>query len=173
MKSILLIIAIATLTIANVSCKSKAQKDAGDYKNKIDKMVKENSPANADDKQKSKTGAINVPNDIKNIIGEWRLVRKLRDDNGNHKIDEDEQNAEIKSNNYMKFNADGTCKFEEIMDGTYEIITEDDGRKRVSIRDMKGTAYPFRLYILSVTENDLVINSILGGGSQFDIYKRP
>jgi hypothetical protein len=58
------------------------------------------------------------------------------------------------------------------MDGKYEIITEEDGRKRISIHDLKGSEYPFQLYILSVTEEELVINSVMGG-SQFDIYKRP
>jgi len=164
---------VISMLLTITSCKSKEQKDAEDYMNKINKTVKENSPASTEDNQKPKTGSLNIPQDMKNILGEWRLVKKLRDENGNHKIDADEENAEIKSNNYMKFNADGTCKFEELMDGTYEIITEEDGRKKISIHDLQGTAYPFSLYILSVTENDLVINAIMGGGSQFDIYKRP
>ena len=167
------IITIAVITIATLSCKSKAQKNAEDYMNKIEKTMNEN-PVKTDDQQKPKTGFFTIPAGMENILGEWKLIKKLRDDNGNHKIDaEEEENAEVKSNNYMKFNADGTCKFEELMDGTYEIITEEDGRKKISIHDMKGTAYPFSLHILSVTENDMVINSIVGGGSQFDIYKRP
>ena len=172
MKTFLFTTTIAAMLTTVISCKSKEQKDAEDYMNKINKTVKENSPASTDDNQKPKTRALNIPQDMKSILGEWRLVKKLRDENGNHKIDAGEENAEIKSNNYMKFNADGTCKFEEIMDGTYKIITGDDGRKRISIHDLNGTPYPPGLYIYSVTENELVIN-VNYGGSQFDKYKRP
>ena len=157
MKTIFFTMVIAAMLITVIACKGKAQKDAEDYKNKIEKTVKENS----------------ISDDMKSILGEWRLFKKIRDDNGNHKIDGDEENAEIKSNNYMKFNADGTCKFEEVMDGTYKIITEEDGRKKISIHDLNGTPYPPGLYIYSVTENELIINVNQGGGSQFDKYKRP
>lgn len=172
MKSTFLATVIIAMIITTTSCKSKEQKDAEDYMKKINETMKEN-PVKTDDKEDSKTGSPNVPNDMKSILGEWRLYKKIRDDNGNHKIDADEENAEIKSNNYMKFNADGTCKFEEIMDGKYEIITEQDGRKRISIHDLNGTPYPPGLYIYSVTENELIININQGGGSQFDKYKRP
>lgn len=172
MKTNFFMVIIITIIVAAASCKSKAQKDAEDYMNKIEKTVKENSPASTDNKQKAKAGSPDIPQDMKSILGEWRLFKKIRDDNGNHKIDADEENAEIKSNNYMKFNADGTCKFEEVMDGTYKIITGDDGRKRISIHDLNGTPYPPGLFIYSVTENELVIN-VNYGGSQFDKYKRP
>ena len=162
---------IAVLLLAILSCKSKEQKAAEDYMNKINETVKENSPKSDD--QQTNAGSPDIPQDMKSILGEWRLFKKIRDDNGNHKIDAEEENAEIKSNNYMKFNADGTCKFEEVMDGTYKIITEDDGRKKISIHDLNGTPYPPGLYIYSVTENELVINVNQGGGSQFDKYKRP
>ena len=117
---------IAAMLITVISCKNKTQKNSEE--NKTEKAAKENSTTNTDDKQK--TTSSSIPQDMKSILGEWRLFKKIRDDNGNHKIDADEENAEIKSNNYMKFNADGTCKFEELMDGTYKIITEDDGRKK-------------------------------------------
>lgn len=160
------------MLITVISCKSKAQKDAEDYKNKIEKTVKENSPANTDDKQKLKTESANIPNDMKNILGEWSLVRILRDDNGNHKIDEDEEKTAIANTGYMKLNANGTCKFQTVMDGTYEIVTEEDGRKNLAIQDLAGTKYPMRLYVVSVTENELVLNTV-AGGSGFEIYKRP
>jgi hypothetical protein len=169
MKTILSIITVIAITIATISCKSKSQKSAEDYMKKVDQTVKESSPSALDDKEKQKS-AVNIPADMKGILGEWRLAKKLRDDNGNHIIDAGD--TEVKSNNYMKFNADGTCKFEELMDGTYEIITEADGRKKISIHDLQGTAYPYSLYVLSVTESELTIN-LMSGGSQFDIYKRP
>lgn len=172
MKTIFFITVVAAMLITVISCKSKAQKDAEDYKNKIEKTVKENSPANTDDKQKLKTESANIPNDMKNILGEWSLVRILRDDNGNHKKDEDEEKTAIANTGYMKLNANGTCKFQTVMDGTYEIVTEEDGRKNLAIQDLAGTKYPMRLYVVSVTENELVLNTV-AGGSGFEIYKRP
>lgn len=163
---------IAAMLITVISCKSKEQKDAEDYMNKVEKTVKENSPASTDDKQKPKAGSPNIPQSMESILGEWALVRILRDDNGNHIIDEDEEKTAIANTGYMKLNADRTCKFQTVMDGTYEIITEEDGRKRIAIQDMAGTKYPMKLYIVSVTKNDLVINTV-AGGSGFEIYKRP
>jgi hypothetical protein len=159
------------MLITIISCKSKAQNNAEELKNKIDKTVKENSPANTDDKQK--TGSPGIPQDMKSILGEWTLFKRLRDDNGNHKIDEDEEKAVIESKNYMKLNADGSCKYETIMDGRYEIVTGEDGRKKLDFYDMSGTKFPTNLYIMSVNENELMININQGGGSQFEIYKRP
>ena len=164
MKTIFFTTIIAAMLITLISCKSEAQKDAGD--------VKENSVAKTDDNQKPMAESPNIPNDIKNILGEWTLVRRLRDDNGNHKIDEDEEKTQIPDvESYMKLNADGTCKFQTVMDGTYEIITEEDGRKRIAIQDLHGDKYPPYLYILSVSETELIINVQLGG-SGFDIFKR-
>ena len=119
-----------------------------------------------------KAASPNIPNGMGNLLGEWTLVRILRDDNGNHKIDEDEEKTAIANTGYMKLNADGTCKFQTVMDGNYEIVTEEDGRKRIAIQDMAGTKYPMKLYIVSVSKNDLVINTV-AGGSGFEIYKRP
>ncbi len=145
---------IAGILATQISCKSKAQKDT------------------EDNKQKTKTESSAIPRDMENILGEWALDRILRDDNGNHRIDEDEQKTAIANTGYMKLNADGTCKFQTVMDGTYKIVTEEDGRKRIDIQDLAGTKYPMSLYIVSVSKNDLVINTV-AGGSGFEIYKRP
>ena len=163
------LVVIGMILIVAASCKSKAQKDAEKYQNEINKMMEENSPANKADNQ----NASSVPTEMKNILGEWTLDRTLRDDNGNHIIDGDEEKtAIINPGGYMRLNADGTCKFETLMDGTYEIITENDGRKWIAIKDLQGTEYPPQLFINSVSENELVINRVQGGGSQFDIFKR-
>jgi hypothetical protein len=172
MKTIFFTTIIAAMLITVISCKSKSQKEAEDYMNKIEKTVKENSPATTDDKQQSKAESPNIPQDMKNILGEWSLVRILRDDNGNHKIDGDEEKTAIANTGYMKLNADGTCKFQTVMDGTYKIITEEDGKKNLAIQDLQGTKYPMKLYVVSVTEKDLVLNTV-AGGSGFEIYKRP
>ena len=164
------IIITAIISMVTPSCKSKAQKEAEDQMSKIEKAVKENSLANSEDQQKPKPGSF--PQGLDNILGEWSLLRILRDDNGNHVVDGDEEKTAIANTGYMKFNADGTCKFQTVMDGTYKIVTEGDGRNRIDIQDMAGTKYPMQLYIVSVTKNDLVINTV-AGGSGFEIYKRP
>ena len=151
---------IAAMLITLISCKSKTQKDA-------------ENPANTNEKQKPKAGSANIPNGMENILGEWTLAKLVRDDNGNHKIDENEENAVIESKNSIKLNADGTCKYETIMDGRYEITTEEDGRKRLIYYDISGNQYPMKLYINSVSKDELVININNAGGSQFEIYTRP
>lgn len=162
MKTTFLLTVLATLITA-MSCNNKSQNVAQD--NQTETSVKE-------EEQQPRTGSSNIPSDMKNILGEWTLVRRLRDDNGNGKIDgEEEKTAITDTESYLKLNANGTCKFQTVMDGKYEIITAKDGRKRLVIHDMAGTEYPFQLYIVSVSENELVINSVLGG-SGFDIYKR-
>ena len=149
---------IVAMLITVISCTSNTQKDA------------ETSTV---DKQKTTNGSPAIAKDMENILGEWNLDRILRDDNGNHKIDGDEEKtAIINPGGYMRLNADGTCKFESVMDGTYEIITEADGRKRLAIKDLAGTKYPMSQFIVSVTDKELVINNI-AGGSGFDVYKRP
>lgn len=163
MKTIFFTTVIAAMLLT-VSCKSKEEKDA--------ETVKENSSANTDDK-KPKAELSNIPQGMENILGEWTLVKRLRDDNGDHKIDEDEEKAVIETKNYMKLNADGSCKYETVMDGRYKIVTEEDGRKKLDFFDMSGTKFPPDLYIMSVNENELMININQGGGSQFEIYKRP
>ena len=165
-----LIIFGGALLLITASCKSKEQQDVENYREKIEKTTKENSPANTDE---TKGGPFKIPQGMETIVGEWKLTKRFRDENGNHKIEEEDKKAEITGVDlFMKLNADGTCKFETLMDGTYEIITEDDGRKWIAIKDLQGTEYPPQLFINSVGENELVINRIQGGGSQFDIFKR-
>lgn len=157
--------AIALMLTAVVSCNSSEQKDANTSTG--------NSPVNTEDKQEPKTGSANVPADMENILGEWKLDRRLRDDNGNHKLDAEEEKTALSGvENQMKLNADGTCKFETVMDGHYTIVTEEDGRKRLAIKDLAGADYPLRLYVTSVSDKELVLNTV-AGGSGFDVYKRP
>lgn len=164
---------IIALLIPFFSCKSKAQKEAQDHMDSIEKMMKENSPESTDGKQQSTGASTVIPADMQNLLGEWTLVRRLRDDNGNGIIDGEEEKTAIPDvKNYLKFNADGTCKFETLMDGKYKIVTAEDGRKKIVIHDLNGTEYPFDLYIVSVTENELVINSVYGG-SGLEVFKRP
>ena len=156
---------IAILLIAAISCNSNEQKEPT--------TNNENKAANTDDNQKPVNGSAGISAGMKNILGEWKLDRRLRDDNGNHKVDAEEEKTAIPNVEMeLKLNADGTCKFETVMDGTYKLVPGEDGRTLLAIKDLSGTAYPIKQYINSVTEKELVINTV-AGGSGFDIYKRP
>ncbi len=141
--------------------------------NSSSEIDKDSNEISSTDGNKNPATGSGVPADMKNILGEWELDRTVRDDNGNHRIDEDEEKTAIMNpGGYMKLNADGTCKFQTFMDGTYKIVAEEDGKKRLDIKDMEGTEYPMSQYIISVTEKELVINNVKGG-SNFNVYKRP
>ena len=170
----ILLIPVSSILIAISSCKSKAQKDAQDYMDKINKTVKENSPPNTDDQQKTNAKLIPVPQDMRNIVGEWELVKFFPDHNGNHKVDqEEEKDASAGMQDYLKLNANGTCAYTIAkFEGSYEIITKDDGRKRLTIYDRSGSETTSGRYILSVTDNELLINRIALGGSHFEVFKR-
>ena len=156
---------IAITLIAAVSCNSNGQKEPT--------TNNENKAANPDDNQKPTSGSADIPPEMKNILGEWKLDRRLRDDNGNHKVDAEEEKTAIPNVEMeLKLNADGTCKFETVMDGTYKLVPGEDGRTMLAIKDLSGAPYPIQQYINSVTEKELVINTV-AGGSGFDIYKRP
>jgi hypothetical protein len=76
--------------VAAISCKSKSQKDAENYMDKIEKTMKEN-PVKSDDQQKTKTGPFTIPQDIEDIVGEWEMVSFVGDTNDNLQIDEEER----------------------------------------------------------------------------------
>jgi Tfp pilus assembly protein PilP len=164
---------MAGMLIATVSCKSKAQKDAEDYMNKIQKTVKENSPSNADAQQKGSTTSGTIPQGMENIVGEWELTKIIADHNGNHVIDPDEEKeATTTMQDYLEFNADGTCKYTIVkLEGRYEIVTKNNGRKKLITYDRTGTETNKGRYIVSVTDKELVLNIIMGG-SDFEVFKR-
>lgn len=156
---------IAIILIAAISCNGNEQRDQT--------TSSENQAANPDNNQKPANGSADIPAEMKNILGEWKLDKRLRDDNGNHKVDTEEEKTAIPNVEMeLRLNADGTCKFETVMDGTYKLVPGEGGRMMLEIKDLSGTPYPIAQYINSVTEKELVINTV-AGGSGFDIYKRP
>jgi len=172
MKANFLTTIASAILLFTTSCKSKSQKDAQAYMDQVEKTMKENSPNTGE--QKTNRPLVPVPNDIKNIVGEWELVKFLPDHNGNHKIDPDEdKDASSLMKDYLRLNTDGTCEYTIAkMEGTYEIITKDDGRKKIMMYDRVGGETTSGRYILSVTDNELIINRIALGGSQFEVFKR-
>jgi uncharacterized lipoprotein NlpE involved in copper resistance len=173
MKTNILVTIVAAMLFATASCKSKAQKDAEDYMNKIQKTVKENSPSSADAQQKAGASSSSVPKGMENIVGEWELVKTIPDHNGNHVIDPDEDKEALTNmQDYFQFNADGTFKYTIVkLEGRYEIVTKDNGRKKLMMYDRTGTEVNSGRYILSVTDKELVLNIIMGG-SDFQVFKR-
>jgi hypothetical protein len=173
MKTNFLVTIIAAMLITTVSCKSKAQRDAEDYMNKIQKTVKENSTSGTDAKQKASASSGTIPSGMENIVGEWELTKTIADHNGNHVIDPDEdKEAMTNMQDYFEFNADGTCKYTIVkLEGRYEIVTKDNGRKKLVMYDRTGAEVNRGRYILSVTDKELVL-IILMGGSDFQVFRR-
>lgn len=157
-----LLMAIAAVTMmAASSCSGNAQKDAED-----------NSSAKTND-QKASAATAAVPPGMENIVGEWELVKVFADNNGDHKVDADEEAKAITTmQDYLKLNANGTCEYTIAkLEGRYEIITTEDARKKLVMYDRTGTETTRGRYIISVTDNQLVINRILSG-SDFEVFKR-
>src|SRR5688572_22648062 len=129
MKSSLLLAAVASVLIIASSCKSKSQKEAEKYMSDVEKVMKENSPESADEKP---TVATALPEEMKDILGEWELQGFIGDRNDNLLLDDDERRdlkpASFKD--YMRFNKDGTGEFTVArMEGRYEAKPAESGGK--------------------------------------------
>ncbi len=59
------------------------------------------------------------------IVGLWKLTLEAYDDNGNKILDDDERKKGIKNRYIYRFNADGSCKIQELYKGRYEQKTEN------------------------------------------------
>ncbi|HJS53075.1 MAG TPA: hypothetical protein VJ765_00985 [Chitinophagaceae bacterium] len=173
MKKISFILIVAAMFIAAASCKSKEQKDAEKYMNEIQKTMKENSPANTDDQEKTNTASGTIPRGMESILGAWERIKVIADRNGNHVIDADEDKDAITTmKDYLELKADGTCKYTIAkMEGRYEIVTKEDGRRKLVMYDRTGAETTKGRYIISVTDKELIINRIYGG-SDFEVFKR-
>lgn len=152
---------VVAVTLAAASCNSNSQKDAED-----------NSSTKTSDQKTSTEPAANLQG-MENIVGEWELVKVFADNNGDHKVDADEEAKAITTmQDYLKLNANGTCEYTVAkMEGRYEITTADDGRKKLVMYDRSGAETNRGRYIISVTDKELVINRILSG-SDFEVFKR-
>ncbi len=160
---------ISFLFIVLLSCKSKEQRDAENYMGKIQQTMKENSTQQTTG---DKTMAP-VPADMKSILGDWELVKVFADKNGNHQVDPGEDKEAITSmKDLLILNQDGSAVYTIArMEATWEIETKDDGRKKLLMYDKTGAEINRGRYIISVTNDELVINRLMGG-SDFEIFKR-
>jgi len=117
-------------------------------------------------------GEASLQND--NIVGEWKEIMWIRDNNRNEKIEEDEKAQAITQiNDYMKLNADGTAVFSQVkMKGRYEIKPNSDGTsKYLNLFDEANSRYQ-KGVILSVTKTELTLLSSALGGGTFTVWKR-
>jgi hypothetical protein len=160
MKTIVFMLMVA-LAFTSTSCNNSATKESAD------------TTSTKTPDQSSTAKPSNIPQGMENIAGEWELVKIIADDNGNHQIDPQEDAKAITTmQDFLKLNADGTCEYTIAkLEGRYEIITTDDGRKKLVMYDKTGTETTRGRYILSVTDKELLINRILTG-SDFEVFKR-
>lgn len=64
------------------------------------------------------------PQSGEGIAGSWKLSIEAYDENSNKVLDEAERKKGIKNKYSFRFNADGTCKIQEVYSGRYEVKTE-------------------------------------------------
>lgn len=159
--------------IATASCKSKEQKDAEKYMSMVQQTVNENSPGQTDKPQKAKSISAAIPQNMKNIIGEWELVSSIIDTNDNMEIDEEERPKlkPVMTKDYMKLNADGSGLFTVAqMEGRYEITNDGSrGKPRLTWYDKANGPHKVGT-IIKVTEQELHIKE--PGGWGLFLWKR-
>ena len=170
MKSSLLVVSVASVLIIASSCKSKSQREAEKYMSDVEKVMKENSPESADEKP---TVATALPEDMKDILGEWELQGFIGDRNDNLLLDDDERRdlkpASFKD--YMRFNKDGTGEFTVArMEGRYEAKPKESGGKPyLTWYDSANGPHKIGTF-LSVTKDELLIKE--PGGNGLFLWKR-
>lgn len=116
-------------------------------------------------------------NQSNGIIGEWRLKFIAGDKNGNKILDDNERKEASKGemDDYMRFNADGSCEVTiHKLQGKYE-IKEEKGISRLFIysgNNLGNKNYLIGKYrIGTITKDELVLLQMFGG-TDFMVYKR-
>ena len=159
---------IVAIFIAIASCKSKEQKDAEKYMSMIQQTMKENTPEQTDEQRNAA-----VPENMKDIVGEWELVSSIVDTNDNMEIDEEERPKlkPVTIKDYMKLNADGSGLFTVAeMEGRYEITNDGSrGKQRLTWYDKANGPHKVGT-IIKVTKEELHIKE--PGGWGLFLWKR-
>jgi hypothetical protein len=160
---------ITVVLMATSSCKSKEQRDAEKYMSMIQQAMNDNTPKQGNDK----AGTSAIPQDMKNIVGEWELVSWIVDTNDNMEIDEEERPKlkPVMSKDYMKLNSDGSGLFTVAeMEGRYEITDGGSrGKKRLTWYDKANGPHKVGT-IIKVTKEELHIKE--PGGWGLFLWKR-
>jgi len=112
------------------------------------------------------------------LVGTWKLRLEVFDDNSNRVPDEEEMKKGYGNNYLFQFNANGTCRIQQIYTGRYEKKSEN-GRPmlyvyRKRIEQAEDEEPPPDIYqITSVKKDELVLQSILlGDPTSFWFFKR-
>jgi len=112
------------------------------------------------------------------IVGTWKLHLDAFDRNENQELEGEERKKGVPNNNTLQFKADGTCRIQNMFNGTYT-IKEEGGKKLLTIQRKKVEGeetedpQPDKYYIKSVTKDELVLLVIDGGGTTtFWIFNR-
>ena len=141
--------------------------------------------ASSDEKQLTAATVINseeqkatVPIQDNGIVGTWKLRLEVFDDNSNRVPDEAEMKKGYGNNYIFQFNADGSCRIQQIYKGRYEKITEDGRpmlkvyRQRIAPEEEKDPP-PDIYQITSVKKDELVLlNILMGDPTSFWFFKR-
>jgi len=103
------------------------------------------------------------------ITGTWKLFLEVYDSNKNEVLDDEEREKGSQNNYRFQFNADGTCKIQSSLNGSY-IVKEEDGKKillvqrqRIEGAEMEDPAPDWYL-IKSLTADEMLL---LTGSAQF------
>ncbi len=112
------------------------------------------------------------------IVGAWKLRLEVFDDNGNRIPDEGEMKKGYSNNYHFQFNADGTCRIQQMFTGRYERKTESGSdklyvyRKRIEGEEDKDPI-PDVYLVTSLKKDELVLQILLAGEpGSFWFFKR-
>ncbi len=127
-------------------------------------------PNNIDGSRYQETG--------KEILGTWKMYLDAFDRNENQLLEEEERKKGVPNHYILQFNADGTCRIQNMFNGTYKI--KDGGGKKVLVVQRKRVVgeetedpMPDIYHIKSVTREELILLVVDGGmTTTFWIFKK-
>jgi hypothetical protein len=142
------------------------------------KSSSEKAPTDKNIETAALTPTNNESGSNKGLTGTWKLQLEVFDDNGNRIPDEEEMKKGFGNNYIFQFNADGSCRIQQIFTGRYEKKVED-GRDmlyvyRKKVEGEEDEDPPPDIYqITSLKKDELVLQMlIIGDPSSFWFFKR-
>ena len=127
---------------------------------------------NSSEKKEGATPGSSAQSD--DIVGEWKLNYIAIDENRNKQLDENEiKNSRTQVNDYyndyLKFNADGSCLFSKAKSkGKYK-IEDESGQSKLYINDLyNNEAYNYTIF--SVSKDELRLG-YYGDENSFLVFK--
>lgn len=112
------------------------------------------------------------------IVGTWRMYLDAFDKNENQVLDEEERKNAVSNNYRLKLNADGTCRIQDVFNGTYK-VKEENGKKILEVQRKKVEGeetedpIPDIFHIKSLTKDEMILLTTEAGSTvTFWIFKR-